>query len=263
MDKELEKRGHAFCRYADDANIYVATRTSGERVMTSITGYLSKRLKLTVNQTKSAVDRPWNRSFLSYSMTWHRKPRLTVAKKAVARLKANLKSIFRRGRGKNIRTTIVDATPKLRGWIAYFRHSEVKGIFEELDGWLRRKLRCILWKQWKRTGTRAKNLMRRGIPCSHSMAVGHKRPRPLVELRGRAYEQGCSEILLRPTGAGITHELASPPPMCFMNRRVRIRTHGGVGGRREQSRLLPDHIGSPIRIKPDSMLSALKPPEHA
>ena len=164
MDKELEKRGHAFCRYADDANIYVATRTSGERVMTSITGYLSKRLKLTVNQTKSAVDRPWNRSFLSYSMTWHRKPRLTVAKKAVARLKANLKSIFRRGRGKNIRTTIVEATPKLRGWIAYFRHSEVKGIFEELDGWLRRKLRCILWKQWKRTGTRAKNLMRRGIP---------------------------------------------------------------------------------------------------
>jgi group II intron reverse transcriptase/maturase len=163
LDKELEQRGHTFCRYADDCNIYVATRTSGKRVMASITGYLSERLKLTVNQAKSAVDRPWKRSFLSYSMTWHRKPRLTVAKKAVARLKANLKTIFRRGRGKRLPTTIEEITPKLRGWIAYFRCVEVKGIFEELDGWLRRKLRRILWKQWKRPYTRAKNLRRRGL----------------------------------------------------------------------------------------------------
>jgi RNA-directed DNA polymerase len=163
LDKELEKRGHAFCRYADDANIYVATRKSGERVMASITGYLSERLKLTVNQNKSAVDRPWKRTFLSYSMTWHRKPRLTVAKKAVARLKANLKATFRRGKGRNIQTTVEEITPKLRGWINYFRYSEVKGIFEELDGWLRRKLRRILWKQWKRPKTRAKKLMRRGL----------------------------------------------------------------------------------------------------
>jgi len=163
LDKELEGRGHSFCRYADDCNIYVATRTSGERVMASITSYLSERLKLTVNQAKSAVDRPWKRSFLSYSMTWHRKPRLTVAKKAVARLKANLKKIFRQGRGKNIQATVQEMTPKLRGWITYFRHSEVKGIFEALDGWLRRKLRRILWKQWKRSYTRAKNLMRRGL----------------------------------------------------------------------------------------------------
>jgi len=163
LDKELEKRGHKFCRYADDANIYVATRTSGERVMTSITHYLSERLKLTVNQSKSAVDRPWNRTFLSYSMTRHRKPRLTVAKKAVRRLKDNLKTIFRRGRGKSIKRTIEEATPRIRGWINYFRYSEVKGIFDELDGWLRRKLRSILWRQWKRPHTRAKNLMRRGL----------------------------------------------------------------------------------------------------
>jgi len=163
LDKELERRGHKFCRYADDCNIYVATRTSGERVMASITGYLSERLKLTVNQAKSAVDRPWKRTFLSYSMTRHRKPRLTVAKKAVAKLKANLKTIFRRGRGKNIRTTVEEATPKVRGWLNYFRYSEEKGIFEELDGWLRRKLRRILWKQWKHPKTRAKNRMRRGL----------------------------------------------------------------------------------------------------
>jgi hypothetical protein len=163
LDNELEGRGHKFCRYADDANIYVATRRSGERVMASISQYLSERLKLTVNQAKSAVDRPWKRSFLSYSMSWHRKPRLTVAKKAVTRFKAGLKKIFRRGRGKNIRTTVEEMTPKLRGWVIYFRYSEVKGIFDELDGWLRRKLRRILWKQWKRPYARARNLMRRGL----------------------------------------------------------------------------------------------------
>jgi RNA-directed DNA polymerase len=163
LDKELERRGHKFCRYADDANIYVATRISGERVMVSTSRYLSERLKLTVNQSKSAVDRPWQRTFLSYSMTRHRKPRLTVAKKAVLRLKGNLKTIFRRGRGKNIKKTIEEAAPKIRGWINYFCYSEVKGIFDELDGWIRRKLRCILWKQWKRSHTRAKNLMRRGL----------------------------------------------------------------------------------------------------
>lgn len=163
LDKELERRGHKFCRYADDANIYVATRISGERVMVSITNYLSERLKLKVNQAKSAVDRPWKRTFLSYSMTWHRKPRLTVAKKAVHRLKANLKEIFRRGRGKNIKSTIGETTPKIRGWINYFRYSEVKGMFDELDGWLRRKLRCILWRQWKRPKTREKKLVQRGL----------------------------------------------------------------------------------------------------
>ncbi|MDQ1278723.1 MAG: RNA-directed polymerase [Thermodesulfobacteriota bacterium] len=153
LDKELERRGHKFCRYADDANVYIATRKSGERVMVAISNYLTRRLKLTVNRNKSTVDRPWERTFLSYSMTWHRKPRLTVAKKAVDKLKANLKTLFRRGRGKSIHSIIEETTPKLRGWMAYFRYSEVKNIFDELDGWLRRKLRCIIWKQWKRPYT--------------------------------------------------------------------------------------------------------------
>jgi len=131
--------------------------------MASITAYLSKRLKLVVNDSKSAVDRPWKRTFLSYSMTRHHKPRLAVAKKAVHRFKANLKIVFRQGRGKNIKKTIVEITPKIRGWINYFRQSEVKGVFDELDGWLRRKLRAILWRQWKRPYARAKNLMKRGL----------------------------------------------------------------------------------------------------
>jgi group II intron reverse transcriptase/maturase len=164
LDKELEARGHTFCRYADDCNVYVATKASGERVMTSLTCYLSERLKLTVNQAKSAVDRPWNRSFLGYSMTFHRRPRLKVADKSVQRLKAAMRETCRRGRGRNIRTVIAEITPKLSGWITYFRHAEVKGLFDELDGWLRRKLRCILWRQWKRPISRAKTLMRLGMP---------------------------------------------------------------------------------------------------
>jgi RNA-directed DNA polymerase len=163
LDKELEKRGHAFCRYADDCNIYLFSRRSAERVMTSLTRYLEQHLKLKVNHGKSAVGRPWERTFLGYSMTFHQKPRLKVAAASVKRFKANLKDLFRRGRGRSLAKTVEDSTPKLRGWITYFRYAEVKGIFKELDGWIRRKLRCILWRQWKRTITRARKLMQRGL----------------------------------------------------------------------------------------------------
>lgn len=163
LDKELERRGHAFCRYADDCNIYLFSRRSAERVMTSLTRYLEQHLKLKVNHGKSAVGRPWERSFLGYSMTFHQKPRLKVAGPSVKRFKANLKELLRKGRGRSLTKTIEDSTPKLRGWIAYFRYAEVKGIFEDLDGWIRRKLRCILWRQWKRTFTRARKLMQSGL----------------------------------------------------------------------------------------------------
>lgn len=163
LDKELERRGHAFCRYADDCNIYVKSKAAGERVLASLTRFLHERLKLRVNPEKSAVDRPWNRKFLGYSMTFHLKPRLKVAEKSVERLKAKLRERFRQGRGQNLQRFIRDLTPILRGWMNYFRLAEVKGIFEELDGWIRRKLRGLIWRRWKRPRTRAKNLMRRGL----------------------------------------------------------------------------------------------------
>jgi RNA-directed DNA polymerase len=162
LDKELERRGHAFCRYADDCNIYVASRRAGERVLASVTRFLRERLKLTVNDAKSAVDRPWHRSFLGFSMTAHREPRLRVAPKAVARFTGKIKDMLRRGRGRSIANTVKDLAPVVRGWIGYYRLAEAKGIFEELDGWMRRRLRCILWRQWKRPRTRATRLMRRG-----------------------------------------------------------------------------------------------------
>jgi RNA-directed DNA polymerase len=163
LDKELERRGHRFCRYADDVNVYVGSRRAGQRVLDSIEKLLNRRLRLQVNRQKSAVDRPWKRTFLGYSMTWHKRPRLKVAPSSVERLRMALKKAFRQGRGRNLGKFIESLTPTLRGWINYFRLSEVKGIFEELDGWIRRRLRCIIWRQWKRVYTRAKGLMKRGL----------------------------------------------------------------------------------------------------
>ena len=163
LDKELERRGHRFCRYADDCNIYVRSRSAGERVMKSLSCFLERRLRLQVNAEKSAVARPWERKFLGYSMTWHRQARLKVATTSVRRLKEKLREIFRRGKGRNLGKLIeAELTPLLRGWMNYFRLAEVKGVFEELDSWMRRKLRCLIWRQWKRTFARAKGLMRRG-----------------------------------------------------------------------------------------------------
>lgn len=133
LDKELERRGHRFCRYADDCNIYLQTKSSAQWVMTSVTQYLEKQLKLKVNQRKSAVDRPWNRSFLGYSMTFHKKPRLKVAAISVKRHKARIKGILRRGRGRKLTKVIEELKPVMRGWINYYQHAEVKGIFERLD----------------------------------------------------------------------------------------------------------------------------------
>ena len=164
LDKELERRGHKFCRYADDCNIYVQSQSAGERVIQSITSFLDRRLRLKVNAEKSAVARPWERKFLGYSLTSNREPRVKVAKESVKRLKGKLREIFRRGRGRNLGKLIGDElTPLLRGWMNYFRLAEVKGIFAELDSWIRRKLRCLIWRHWKRTFARAQGLRQRGL----------------------------------------------------------------------------------------------------
>jgi RNA-directed DNA polymerase len=169
LDRELERRSHRFCRYADDCNIYVKSRRAGERVLASITGLLERRLKLKVNRAKSAVARPWERKFLGYSMTSEMKPRLKVASESVKRLRVKLKEACRRGQGRNLRRFIEgELNPILRGWGNYFHLAEVVAPFEELDGWLRRKLRQIYWRQWKRTFTRVKGLMRQGIAGERS-----------------------------------------------------------------------------------------------
>jgi RNA-directed DNA polymerase len=168
LDKELERRGHRFVRYADDCNIYVRSRRSGERVLESVERFLKDRLRLTVNRQKSAVDRPWNRKFLGYTFTTHFQPKLKVAPQSVTRFKSRLRELFRQGRGRSLRAMLAELRPKLMGWVSYFRKSAVRVAFEELDQWLRRKLRAILWRQWKRNWTRARELKRRGL--SHDRA---------------------------------------------------------------------------------------------
>ena len=164
LDKELEGRGHSFCRFADDCNIYVGSKQSGERVMKSVTQFLASRLRLKVNLEKSAVDRPWERKFLGYSMMVDRKPRLKAAVESIKRFKRKTREMFRRGKGCNLGRFIEEElNPLLKGWINYFQLAEVKGIFEELDSWIRRRLRCIIWRQLKRSYARGRKLMSRGI----------------------------------------------------------------------------------------------------
>jgi group II intron reverse transcriptase/maturase len=163
LDRELEGRGLSFCRYADDCNIYVGSRRAGERVMQAVTAFLEQRLKLKVNVSKSAVARPWERKFLGYSMTWHRKPKLKIASQSRQRLEGKIRQMQRQARGQSLKQVIERLNPVLRGWMAYFQLTEVKGVLEELDGWIRHKLRSLLWRQWKRVYARARNLMKAGI----------------------------------------------------------------------------------------------------
>jgi RNA-directed DNA polymerase len=163
LDNELERRGHRFVRYADDFQVHVKSKAAGERVRMSLESFLEKRLRLRVNREKSAVDRPWKRKFLGYTVTTNRKPKLKPDPNSVKRLKVKLKDLFRRGRGWSLARTIRELNPILRGWGHYFRLADVKGVFEELDEWIRRRLRVLLWRQWKRPRTRFKELQKRGL----------------------------------------------------------------------------------------------------
>lgn len=188
LDKELEQRGHSFCRYADDCNIYVGSRRSGERVMSSITGFVERQLKLKVNRDKSAVARPWQRKFLGYTFSWHRLARIRVAKASIKRFKGNLKELFRKGRGRNLERFIrQDLNPVIRGWINYFRLSEFRGFAEELDQWLRRHLRCILWRQWKHCWRRFQMLMKLGL-------AEERAARSAFNQRGPWFNAGASHM---------------------------------------------------------------------
>ncbi len=163
LDRELERRGHAFCRYADDCNIYVGSERAGVGLLQSLTGFLAERLKLMVNVTKSAVARPWQRKFLGYSLTGHQTPKLRIAKSSLERLTEKVKVLLRGAPGCSLGATIQTLNPLLRGWAAYFKLTQTKRALEERDGWIRHKLRCILWRHWKRPYARARNLMQRGL----------------------------------------------------------------------------------------------------
>jgi RNA-directed DNA polymerase len=169
FDRELERRGLRFARYADDSNIYVRSRRAGERVMASITRFITTKLKLKVNEQKSAVARPWERKFLGFSFTWGREPRRRIAPKAVVRFKAKVRELTRRTRGVSVEKMAEELGRYLRGWIGYFGHSQTPSVLEELEKWVRHRLRSVIWKQWKRGSVRFAELRKRGV--NHDLAA--------------------------------------------------------------------------------------------
>jgi len=188
LDKELERRGHSFCRYADDCNVYVKSEKAGQRVFESVKKFVEEQLKLKVNREKSAVDRPHKRKFLGYSFTWHKQPKLRVPKESIKKVRGHLKAIFRSARGRNLQRTITEElNPVIKGWINYFRLAEVKAFAEDLDGWIRRRLRLVLWKQWKKPWTRRKRLINAGLSEERAVMSAFNR-------RGSWWNSGASHM---------------------------------------------------------------------
>jgi len=164
LDRELESRGLAFCRYADDCNIYVGSKTAGHRVMTRIRAYLERVLKLRVNEAKSAVAPPGTRKFLGYRVAVRQgQAHIRVAPESIKRLLDRVRTLLRQGRGWSLAHTIQALNPLLRGWATYFRLNDQRRRMEDVDGWLRRRLRCLLWRQWKRPRTRERRMLELGL----------------------------------------------------------------------------------------------------
>jgi len=165
LDKELEERGHKFVRYADDCNIYVRTRRAGERVMGSVVEFLEKKLKLRVNRRKSKVDRANRVKFLGFSFYKHRgEVRIRVATESLHRLRRRLRRVTRRTRPGKLEEVIREVNQCVGGWIGYFRMADTPSVFEDLDSWIRRRLRQMVWKRWKRGRTRFRELVALGVP---------------------------------------------------------------------------------------------------
>ncbi len=163
LDRELERRQHRFVRYADDCNIYVASERAGKRVMQSVTSFIQRRLKLKVNETKSAVARPQERKFLGFSFTGGAEVKRRVAPKALLRCKQRVRELTRRTRGISLEQMTKELASYLRGWKSYFGYCQTPSVLRGLDQWIRRRMRSLIWKQWKRSLVRFARLRQRNI----------------------------------------------------------------------------------------------------
>src|SRR5437899_4577168 len=163
LDRELERRKHRFVRYADDCNIYVASERAGKRVMQSVTGFIRRRLKLKVNEAKSAVARPQDRKFLGFSFTGGKEPKRRIAPKALLRCKQRVRELTRRTRGISLEQMTKELSTYLRGWKSYFGFSQTPSVLQRLEDWMRRRLPPVIWKEWKRSKVRFEKLRQRNI----------------------------------------------------------------------------------------------------
>jgi len=165
----LERRGLHFARYADDSNIYVRSQRAGQRVMESVTRFITTQLKLKVNAQKSAVAQPWERKFLGFSFTGGRAPRRRIAPKAIVRFRRRVRELTRRTRGVSIERMAEELARYLRGWLGYFGRCQTPSVLAGLDAWVRRRLRSVIWTQWKRGTVRVRQLRQRGVSLSLAM----------------------------------------------------------------------------------------------
>ena len=175
LDKELEKRGHKFVRYADDCNIYVKTPKAGNRVMKSVTSFIEGKLKLKVNVNKSAVDRPWKRKFLGFSFTNHTEPKVRIAKASINRMKDKIRDITSRKKPYSMEVRIKKLNQYLTGWCGYFALADTPSIFKKLESWIRRRLRMCMWKDWKKPSTKVRKLIGLDIPKGKAYEWGNSR----------------------------------------------------------------------------------------
>ncbi|MEO6779836.1 MAG: group II intron reverse transcriptase/maturase [Bradyrhizobium sp.] len=227
LDKELEKRGHRFVRYADDCNIYVRSQKAGERVMAGIEKFLAKRLKLKVNKAKSAVAKPSVRKFLGFSFTGGREPRRRIAPQAIARFKAKIRELTRRTAGQSLVQVAKELSTYLVGWRGYFGFCQTPSVLRKLDEWIRRRLRAIAWKQWKHGPARFAKLRRCGIGRDLAAQTAGSPRGPWRLAASPALTMALSNALLGSLGVASVAQCGSHN---LPNRRIRTRTYGGVGG---------------------------------
>ena len=227
LDKELEKRGHRFVRYADDCNIYVRSQRAGERVMASIERFLSTCLKLKVNKAKSAVAEPQVRKFLGFSFTRGPNPRRRLAPQTVVRFKARVRELTRRTRGRSLAQIVKELTVYLRGWLGYFGFCETPSTLRELEQWTRRRLRAIAWKHWRLGRTRFVALIAHGVGADLAAQTAGSPHGPWRISNSPALTIALPNASFAALGLP---SLAPSKPNNSPNRRIRTRTYGGVGG---------------------------------
>ena len=176
LDKELERRGLRFVRYADDAAIYVKSQKKAERVKRIVTKFIHRKLKLVVNEEKSKVTRPWHSKYLGFRITkFMGHTRIGIHDKSIKRFRARIREITARKRGRSQAQVIKELNEYLRGWVEYFKSGLSKTLAKELDHWIRRRLRAYVWKQWPLPRTRVQNLKARGVNHKWAMMVGNTR----------------------------------------------------------------------------------------
>ena len=200
LDQELERRGHRYVRYADDCNIYVRSERAGQRVMESVTQFITKELKLKVNETKSAVARPQERKFLGFSFTACPEIKRVIAPKALDRFKQRIREITRRAKGVSMQTTIEELAPYMRGWRSYFGYCETPQVLVSLTRWVRLRLRAAMWRQWKTPRRRREALLELGVRLRLARNTAGSGLGPWYLAKAKALSVGLSNAYFKSLG---------------------------------------------------------------